>query len=161
MNFVLHCRSFLEVICITPKLLYIFYCLIFFHVSLFVILYSICLVLGEEIIFNFDNLIFLVISIGSWVFVLVRGMPILIRKKSPKKDFHLSPHPPFSHTQLSFFLFWQQWPKVMQDDKSYRRISPMILLELGDTEVFLKCRVGLWSEIDSIRKDWLENSPPG
>ena len=43
--------------------------------------------LGEEIIFNFDNLIFLVISIGSWVFVLVGGMPIL-RGKSPKEDFH-------------------------------------------------------------------------
>lgn len=44
--------------------------------------------LGEEIILNFDNLIFLVISIGSWVFVLVRGMPILRGKKSPKEDFH-------------------------------------------------------------------------
>lgn len=33
--------------------------------------------LDEEIIFNFDNLIFLVISIGSWGFMLVRGMSIL------------------------------------------------------------------------------------
>lgn len=32
--------------------------------------------LDEEIVFNFDNLIFLVISIGSWGFVLVRGMSI-------------------------------------------------------------------------------------
>ena len=43
--------------------------------------------LGEEIIFNFDNLIFLVISIGSRGFVLVRGMSILKRKnKSPNLD---------------------------------------------------------------------------
>lgn len=39
-------------------------------------------------VFNFDNLIFLVISIGSWVFVLVRGMTILRGEKSLKEDFH-------------------------------------------------------------------------
>ena len=33
--------------------------------------------LDEEIIFNFDNLLFLIISIGSWGFVLVRGMSVL------------------------------------------------------------------------------------
>lgn len=83
--------------------------------------------LGREIIFNFDNLIFLVTSIGSWVFVLVRGMTILREKKSPKEDFSLDHPTPFSQIQLSFFPSWQQWPKVMQDHKSYRVTSPMIL----------------------------------
>jgi hypothetical protein len=41
-------------------------------------------VLGEEIVFNFDNLIFLVIDIGSWVFVLVRGMSLLRMVKKNK-----------------------------------------------------------------------------
>lgn len=50
--------------------------------------------LGEEIIFNFDNLMFLVISIGSWVFVLVGGMPILRGKKVQKKIFISHPPPP-------------------------------------------------------------------
>lgn len=46
--------------------------------------------LGEEIIFNFDNLIFLVISVGCWVFVLVRGMSILREKgkKGTDEDFY-------------------------------------------------------------------------
>lgn len=53
--------------------------------------------LGEEIIFNFDNLIFLVISIGSWGFVLVRGMSILKRKtKLQKKFFSQLPFPTHS-----------------------------------------------------------------
>lgn len=71
--------------------------------------------LGEEIIFNFDNLIFLVISIGSRGFVLVRGMSILKRKNKSPKVFSLGPPIPLSHTQLSF---WQQWPGVTQDHKS-------------------------------------------
>lgn len=53
--------------------------------------------LGEEIIFNFDNLIFLVISIGSWGFVLVRGMSILKRKNKTPKEVFLPI--PLSHTQ--------------------------------------------------------------
>lgn len=45
--------------------------------------------LGEEIIFNFDNLIFLVISIRGWVFVLVRGMSILEKTTNvPQEHFH-------------------------------------------------------------------------
>lgn len=51
--------------------------------------------LGEEIIFNFDNLIFLVISIGSRGFVLVRGMSILKRKNKGQKFFLWVPQFPF------------------------------------------------------------------
>lgn len=82
----------------------------------------------EEIIFNFDNLIFLVISsIGGWVFVLVRGMSILRGEKVQKKIFMSPPHPP-THTQL---FFWQLWPKVIQDHKSYGIMSPPVLSLTG------------------------------
>lgn len=82
--------------------------------------------LDEEIIFNFDNLISLVISIGGWVFVLVRGMSIL-RGKKVQKIFMSPPHP-HTHTQL---FFWQLWPKVIQDHKSYGIMSPPVLSLTG------------------------------
>lgn len=103
MDFVLHCRSFLEVILYNTKAVVHFLLPDFFSC---VCVYNIVqyLVLGEEIIFNFDNLIFLVISIRGWAFVLVRGMSILReKKKSPQERFpQFSPAPLF-HTQLSFF----------------------------------------------------------
>lgn len=63
---------------------------------------------GEEIIFNFDILIFLVISIGSWVFALAGGMPILRGKKSERR-FPLDPPTPL--ILYTAVLSCQQWPK--------------------------------------------------
>lgn len=101
--------------------------------------------LGEEIIFNFDNLMFLVISIGSWVFVLVGGMPILRGKKVQKKIFISHPPPrPLSYTQLSFL---SAVAEMMQDHKSYRIISPTALHLTGTrtSGMFAKCKCGLAS----------------
>lgn len=76
--------------------------------------------LGEEIIFNFDILIFLVISIGSWVFVLVGGMPMLRGKKAQKKMF-ISPPTPL--TLCTAVLSLSAVAEMVRDPKSYRVIS--------------------------------------
>lgn len=76
--------------------------------------------LGEEIIFNFDILIFLVISIGSWVFVLVGGMPMLRGKKVQKKIF-ISPPTPL--TLCTAVLSLSAVAEMVRDPKSYRIIS--------------------------------------
>lgn len=123
MNSVLHCQSFLEVILYNTKAVVHFLLPDFFSR---VCVYNTVqyLVLGEEIIFNFDNLIFLVISIRGWVFVLVRGMSVFRENQVHQNIFISSLQPLFSHTQLSSFPFWQQWPEVMQDHKSYKITSP-------------------------------------
>lgn len=104
---VLHCQSFLEVILYNTK------AVVHFLLPDFFSCVCVCnivqyLVLGEEIIFNFDNLIFLVISIRSWVLCLLGACLYLEKRRSPKEGFSLDPPAPFSHTQLSFR---QQWPK--------------------------------------------------
>lgn len=154
MDFVLHCRSFLEVILYNTKAVVHFLLPDFFSC---VCVYNIVqyLVLGEEIIFNFDNLIFLVISIRGWAFVLVRGMSILReKKKSPQERFpQFSPAPPF-HTAVVFLLFGSSSQKSCRIASllEYCQQQYRIILELGHAEVLAKCTRRLWSQIGSTRE---------
>lgn len=104
--------------------------------------------LGEEIIFNFDNLIFLVISIRGWAFVLVRGMSILREKKKSTRTFSLVlSSPSFPHTAVVFFLFGSSSQRSCRIASllEYCQQQYRIILELGHTEVLAKCTCRLWS----------------
>lgn len=100
--------------------------------------------LGEEIIFNFDILIFLVISIGNWVFALAGGMPILRGKKSERRFPLDPPHPPYPIYSCPFL---SAVAETMQDHKSYRIISQTALHLTGirTSGMFAKCKCGLAS----------------
>ena len=112
-------------------------------------------------VFNFDNLIFLVISIGSWVFVLIRCMTILRGKKKSKRRFSLIPLPPLFpiHSYLFLFVFGSRGYMSCKFISLIELTSPRTLHLTGitTTQMSLKCRCSLWAEINSISKDWLEH----
>lgn len=82
--------------------------------------------LGEEIIFNFDNLIFLVISIGSWGFVLVRGMSTLKRKNKSPKVFPQVPQFRFPTHSCPFGSSGQESVKII----NLKKITSPVILHL-------------------------------
>lgn len=76
------------------------------------------------------------ISIGSWVFVLVRGMSVLRKKEKKKTKIFISSSPSFS-TQ-SCLSFWQQWPKLpcqILKLTEYHHQQHCVLLVLGHSEM--------------------------